>query len=591
MSLSAVTLTLALLAPQSPDSSPTHGAAAPNSGAREIRHIPVREWLAPATYPVQPPLGSFLDTESSGEPMFLLGALEESRAVFEAGQIPELVDNIVALDDGTALDLEGTMLRVSGSPDQVNRVSNAIRDLTRAFVHNVEVRAELYRVPSSGEFPAMLPAGQLTGLVRDRELQNIWSASSTCAAGNLTSLGKDRRTSYVHDVDVEVAQSAQIGDTETSTLFEGIRLAIEPHVLAKSSDLVVFAQFAFGELRQPIQLRAVGNEDIPHLDVPNLDCTSGTMSGRVPNGGTLLLTVRGNRAGGANMLLAVTVSAAGPGGGQVADASVIPVSALLSKALRTPVTSMAEDLEDSDCSLVVSRYVHSLNHGPSQHGTMQELLHEALGLDGNDQEWLEMYGGHAVIKGAAETREAAERVVVGLQDQLLQTVRVDLRTSMDDVHFGNTVFPKAHSAPSNHEGQLHEITFPAMIGRPHVVIRGHETTVVRENNVEIAQKASITDPVVDEVFSGVTLSLFVYPQQTGMGADVEIDVRHAPQFVHRAAQTKDGADLYLPTIGRARFFHGGPMSAGAEHVLGEGPTLALGDRNYRTRQTIQVSRL
>ena len=73
MSLCALTICLAL-APQSPGSGPTDATADRAAVTREIRYIPIREWVAPSPTPLLPRLGSFLGARQRiSEPVLLLG--------------------------------------------------------------------------------------------------------------------------------------------------------------------------------------------------------------------------------------------------------------------------------------------------------------------------------------------------------------------------------------------------------------------------------------------------------------------------------------------------------------------------------------
>ena len=91
MSLCALTICLAL-APQSPGSGPTDAAADRAAVTREIRYIPIREWVAPSPTPSLPRLGSFLGTERrTNGPIFLLGRGEAGRQMIDRDSIAELV--------------------------------------------------------------------------------------------------------------------------------------------------------------------------------------------------------------------------------------------------------------------------------------------------------------------------------------------------------------------------------------------------------------------------------------------------------------------------------------------------------------------
>jgi hypothetical protein len=593
MSLCAFTLCLAATAPQAPDLGPGSSLdpGARPAAAREIRHVPIREWIATSPAPLMPRLGSFLGFLPPPDPAyFLLGSLEEDRQLIGRETIADLVRRFSPVDwDEPDLELgvEGSTLRISGPPDKVHLVEATVSKLTRAMVHNLRIQAELYRISENRDFPALATSDQLDGI--SRGLQRIWVASATCPSGNVISLSKDRTTNYVYDVNVEVAQEAKIGDPQIAALFEGIRIAVEPHVLTESSDLVLYTQFAFGEQRQPLVSRGSGHNDMPSLDVPSVNSNSGVFSGRVRNGGALLLSVQGESAGGGSMLLVVSATRQDSDDSTGEELGIFPVSALLSPALRLTVTNTSDDSYTESPFRLEHAERQDRSLGPRDQDGMFNLISNALGFD--DGEELSIQGGHVIVKGRPETRRSAMRIVRGLQDQWLTAARVALHTTLHEVHFSDTVFPKGGAGPvaGAEVRSLHRITFPALLGRPHTVIRGHESTVIRDIDVEIAQNSSISDPIVDQIFSGVILSLYVFPQQRGVGIETELDLLHVPAPQRRPRETKDGGDLYLPRTARSRFSHSGSVPSGQDLFLGEGPTMRIGQRSFRTRQTLRIT--
>lgn len=593
MSVFALTICLAL-APQSPGAGPRDANLDRPAVAREIRHVPIREWMGTSPTPLLPRLGSFLgNTEGRGpsSAMFLLGRGEFSQQMIDRDAIADLVRQFapdeMETEDGVSMHVEGATLRLSGAPDKVQRLETTIRDLTRAMVHNIRLQAELFRLPQPGEFAATITSDQLAGLRRDH--QRIWTSTTNCISGNIASLNKDRTTNYVFDVDVEVAQGSKIGDPNTASLFEGVRVAVEPHVLTSSTDLVLYAQFAFGELRAPTVSRDTGINDMPSLDVPTIDCNSGTMSGRISDGGALVLSVQGDPAGGGNMLLAISGQQEGTGRGTGEQLGIFPVSALLSPSLRATVQNVTIE-DDRAFPLHLQRTAQdNRNLGPVDQAQLQDLIFGALDVE-ESGDYVTIAGNHLIVKGSGTTRQGAERMLQTLQEEWLSTARVDLRTTLHEVHFGSGVFSREASTATAGAGRtLHQITFPALLGRSHTLMRGHESTVIRDNDVEIAQKSSISNPVVDQIFSGIVLSLYVYPQTQGVGVEFDLDLFDTATPQRRVAETKDGGDLYLPVTGRSRFNHRGPVTSARDLLLGDGPTVRLGEQSFRTQQVLRIT--
>jgi len=576
MLISTLTLCL-MLVPQGPIE-----ATAPDSGAgraRVIRHVPIRGLIARTMMPPVPRLGSLLGTEEPDQSAFsLLGDLESAQRLLDGDAVVELVVRAapVATDECT-LDVAGSSLVLSGPPDKVHLVEQTVREITGAVLQYVDLHAALYRIPARRELPATATREQLAAIVDGMDL--LWSAGGPCRSGTTTGFSKSRETSYVVDVDVEVAQHSQIGDPVGGAYFEGIAVNLQPHVLTGSNDLVVYGQFAIGEERQPTILRSTGIKDLPSIDVPSLNSTSGAFSGRVPNGGALLVSLQGDTTGGSNLLLAVTASSRVH---DRQDPGIYPVTAMLTNALSSSVRG----------TIVNSGHIPqlALNFGqdegrresPRDAGQLVELLRDGMGVDSE----IDAVRGYIIATGSQEIRDGVKQVIGELQDKFLHTATIDCVTALTPAGPNPSFFAAATAGQS---GELHHVTFPVLMGRPHVLIRGHETTTIGGINVEIAQKASVSNPVVDVIFSGLVTSVFVYRDLDGNGAEADLALIHVAEPRRRPAETKDGGDLYLPETSLARYAHTGPFDSGRRIDLGDGPTIRIDQQSYRTRQDIRIT--
>jgi len=578
MSLLTLTacLTLSVQAPISQDPQP-----------KVTRFVPVREWIAPAPRAVQPPFGSFLGNPDPDPPILLIGDKEYS---LDTGEIADLVQTLANVDaDQTGLNVEmhGSALLISGTPAAVQLAEDAARSLTAAMTREVRVQAELFRVPDIRSFPATATNDELTGITSG--LQRIWRGVASGQSGETLSLSKDLLTSYVYDVDVEIAQEAKIGDPVTVALFEGVRLAIEPHALTASTDLVVCAQFSFGELRGSPVNHPTGIKDTPSVDVPDLDCNSGAISGRIPNGGALLLSVQGDAEAGSNMLLAITATHDDQRADGNDSFAAYPVSALISQSIRDKVSNAPREDRFGGNLNPATAPASSDALGPHRDSLLLDMIHSSIGFDG-DGEMLSVTRKHLLVIGDGAKQQAVRSSIQRMQDRWLKTVRVDIETTMREIRYGNSVFAKSGSFDNSDASRpLHRVTFPALLGRPHAIIRGRETTVISDNDVEVAQKATISDPIVTPVFSGVFLSFYAYPQSEGVGVEAELDLSDSWSTRRRTSNFAEAGDLFLPTMSHARLSHRGAAASGREISLGEGPALQRGEANFRTRQALRVT--
>ncbi|MEM7202150.1 MAG: hypothetical protein AAF628_17915 [Planctomycetota bacterium] len=563
-------------------------AQQPDGGGRVLRHLPIREWVAASRSSMSShttlPLGSMIQErhfgrfwESGDMTGFLLTPPREASRL-SADVMVDLLDPLLEELGEVLVSAEGSSLVLIGPPEGVRKVETQVRELVAGMVRAVRIRASLFELTDDRALPAVAEANQIGTLTRG--LPELWSGTTVGYSGAVMSLGRSRTTSLVLDVDVEVSEKAGIGDPDVAGLFDGVSLAVEPHVLAGSSDLVVFCQFACAEQPQPVMTRATGVRDMPSLDVPVVDAISGSMSGRVRNQGALLLSARGEGSGGRSVLLVVRAEAA-PVTTKSDTVWVAPVSGLLSKALREQVVN--EPMEWQNCPLRLDGEEDSSQWlGPRDRDDLEEMLREALSPD--DDADLVMIGNSAILRAEANTRVAAERVLVGLQDELLRTVAVTARTIAEETATGEAKDPAG--------GAVHAVTFPALLARPHVLVRGRETTAVTGIDVEIAKNSTMSNPMVDRVFSGLFLSCYAYPGLSGLGVEATIDVIHTAPPRRRPRESEAGGDLYLPRTARARLRHAGAVPAETEPMhLGDGPVLELADRAVRTSQTLRVQRL
>ncbi len=549
--------------------------------ARVLRQIPVREWTLRARRPSPPPLEAFADVMEGDEPLDLLGHERSDRRLLDPDAMLEFVRAFTPVDfdsGAVAVNVLGSTLFVSGPPDQVHLVETTTRALTAAMVHPVRLRTALFRLADERVFPVTAAPDRLAELTRG--LQPLWEGTASCRAGEVVGIEVGRARSYVRDFDVEIAEESKIGDPKTRLLFEGLHLTVEPHALTESRDLVLYCQVALAEQVGPIESRSTGSAELGSIDVPAVRSVRGAFSGRIEDGGALLHAAGGDD--GAGLLLAV--SAAAPRTAAALDnVAVLPVSALLTKALRAPVRNTPDRPNYVALNLVLADDGAAGRLGPSDADALHNMLVEALALQDDEHLWLN--GGHVVLQGREPTRTAAARLLVGLQDQSLRTAQVAVRTTMQEVGGGDGLFAEAErGAPRD----LHRLSFPALLGHPHVLLRGRETTALPDVDVEIAKNSAMSNPIVETVFGGICLSLNLFPTAEGASAEVELDLLHVPPLARRSRETTDGGDLYLPQTALARLAHSGALVLGEEALLGDGPIISDGEKRYRTRQHLRV---
>ncbi len=570
MSLLVTTcMTLANLLPQ----------ADPNP-ARVVRDIPIRDWLGVADAVPPPRLGSLLGFRD--QTTDLLGLREENERLID----PDFITDIAyeqapeEFDDETmTVSLQGMTLRLTGPRDRVAEVERELQRIASAMVRHVRLRATLYGIEDEREVPIVATAEQFAAVTAG--LPELWSGRSTCVSGNAAALHNTRATGYVYDYDVEVAQSSNIGDPKTRSLLEGVQLTVEPHALIGTEELAVFAQFCVGELRGPIETRNIGVDDMPSLHVPHVNTTSGAFSGRIPNGGALLVTVRGAPEAGSRFVLALSASAdAPPAGGGTA---VLPVSAMLTDALTARVLKVREDYDQPESMVAAEDWGAEDRLDES---SLEDQVRSLLQLE--DHDGLRLTGNFLLLRAGADVQRDAAQLLAAMQDRQLRTARVRLHTALVPAHAAAAFATAAQGAADSLPATLHEITLPMLIERQHAVVRGHETTQVRDFDVEIAQKSAVANPIVMPVFSGTQNTMMVYPTASGPAAELRVDLTYSSPPKRHATEAKTGGDLYLSAEHTANLGHTGPLANNQPLSLGDGPLVQIGAQTYRARQSVRV---
>ena len=593
MLISSIVLASLSAIPQGPNPN-NHETTSQPTAEFIFKTLSVQEMIGRSRAPQPPRLGSLAWSDDGANITHLLEGWKGDRVLTSEEVLLDFLHESSTFDFDSVPDFTlreaGGALMVTGSPDHVKTIENSLAHLRAALVQRIRVQANLYRIPSARTLPALSAANQTASLTEG--LQLIWSGTSVCRAGNQTTLSQERYSSYLRDVDVEVAQGARTGDPVVESAFEGVRLIVEPHVMTGTEDLTLFCQFALGERNGPFASRSTGVADLPSVDVPDLDICSGTFSGRVTDGGALLLSLQGADEAGGNMLLTVNVKRLTQMPATSNDTTFFPISAFTSKSMRRWVTSdtdAATSNPPTPLRMSVSETTkHS--HGLNTAKEIEALILEMTGVGDENGEFALELAGHLAIRAPQARRDAIRSLLVGLQDRWLRTVSMTVETELLAEADSGSVFPaSAIQTTTASDRKLHAVTFPALLGRSHVLVKGRETTAIHDFQVEIAQEKSIADPVLTSLFNGVICSTFPYRVEEGIGAKLDLSIHHAPSPTRRATELADGGDLYLEQINTFEAMLNGKIDVASDLQLGLGPSVEIGGNHYRSRNVLRAT--
>lgn len=561
-------------------------AFAPQEPERVMRTVPIRSITSVDTSIHQGPFGSMLDVGDNR--VDLISSDRSERRVSE-GFVLDFVRKSIMNTDPDGFDqlvsaVVGSRLALSGPKPTVDRAVGIVRMLESTVAAPIVVEARLFALEDGDDLGTSIPKGDTARWFGSSEAVR-WSSRSATRSGLTTVLSQERYRHYLRDCDVEVAEDQSISDPRVTSLFEGIHLKVEPHALPGSDALVLYCDAALGEVFGEIETRSTGVTEMATLDVPRLANNHASFSGRIENGGALVVTFTGDGSAGTRYALAVSARRE-TNEPQDAHLAVWPISAITSWSLSTRVGVNDMRYGEDDHSIFPLRENESSSAIDTD--TVLEMLFHVLqpSLD-NDEAHVDASGGWVFVIGADSVRATALRALVTMHDQWVRSAQCECVSWLSEVvagvdgTFGGRMVGGRGSV-------LHRVRFPVVMGRPHFVLRGIESTVLQDVQVEIAQEASGTDPVVASTFAGLFASIQVFDSLGGMAASANVEVSHVGSPQRRAAETRHGGNLFLSDTSRSRFVHNGAVSSGQVIELGDAGVVTRGAKRYQIRQSIQV---
>jgi hypothetical protein len=541
-------------------------SAPPQDAARAARIVPLGGFPFEAPVPRQVPLPWFLGEVVPRDPASLLDLESLPRRV----TVDAIVDLLYqrfgqAVEEGRLVFDADRALRLFGDAGLVEEAAQFVSAIEAAMVIPVTVEAWWYDARDgriARDAKPVLSADEAAAAIPDAPL---WHGKVRTTAGTTVGLGTWRTTPVVRRVNTEVASEMGIANPVPGTLEEGVRLAVEVHALAGSSDLVVFGQAAFAGRRGPIRTESTGLLGQPSIDVVEVDSDAATFSARVEDGGRLVIWHAGEESTGARRALIVQVrrAEAGPAPEGV---EVLPVGAIVRMGLVRRATYGDADGSDASAPLLAVAGEPGEGGGCLDPDALLDLVGATLGEAWEDgAARIETVGENQVVFADADGRRRARELVARLEDSLLVNVGIVARTEAG-------------------ERVLHELAFPALLGRPHLAVRGIESTGVATMRSEIAQKFAVLTPHVDHRFRGIVASLVPLAGARGIQLDAQVDLAMLEQPRIRSLEGDRGGVLSLQGRDHARLLHRGAVERGRPIDLGEGPQVD----GLRSRQSLEI---
>ena len=482
-----------------------------------------------------------------------------------------------AIDNGNLfVQAVGSNLLAFGEAAAVRRVRQRVDAAARVLARPVQVEFALWDA-SDREAPG--PA--LTPDEFARFASNhapIWRAVGTGRAGNAIALERMRWTRYVHGIEVEVAQKQTMTRPATEQYGEGGHAVVRAYALAGCDDFAVHVQFAVGEKRGVNRTLQTGMPGAADIELPRLESYFGACSARVPNGGALAATMRGNAATGGQRVLTFRVTSRMPPATlDEPGLALVPCGALTTAAL-TPRAQFPDAREDDGAAFSYD------DDGVYGRVPVDQLIELAQGIldetdDGDGS--VRVADGYLLVRGSAAAVSRVEALVRGLQDEMVQNVAVRHAATLEPAGTDGASDPA--------RPLLHELTLPTLLGREAVACRLLETNIVKDVFIEVAQEAGSLAPEIEVLQSGAWFRLRAVPAAGSLHVDLEVRCTNAPTPPVRAVMPGGGV-LMQAEVDTTRLDHDGVGERGGSIDQGEGPAVVLEDRGFRSTMATTVRR-
>jgi hypothetical protein len=434
--------------------------------------------------------------------------------------------------DGTQISVleDGNFLSITQTPEALDRAAELLAELGEALRSPIEIEALAFEgghaavaaLMDSGGFMSAAAFDALRG-GKDQGLRVVASLAGSGMSGQRISISSARYTNVCGDYDVEVAQAASIPDPRVQQIMTGLTLSVRSTLLDDGRIALRLQADIVDDLK--ISAFAPGSPAIGKLQLPSVTVEKLTGSAVLAQGDALVVGAIAPD-GGPRRLLAVRAHCrerrAGPV--PVGELGRVFQTGFLTRA-REGLPSIGlgisagqrpiREEEDESDAIVFDRMQSFLGNDllldmirnrvtPERWETEPGMSLRSLG-DGR----LLVLGGqeqHMGVRdllsqlGATRARHANVAVyVVTAQRSALATLRAAGSESWlrQVMRSGETA--RRYTALSTSE-----------LGAPVDLLCGRETAYVDDYNVEIAQAATINDPIVESMFSGIYVRLLPF---------------------------------------------------------------------------------
>ncbi len=499
---------------------------------------------------------------AGGEPLLPVGTADE---------IVELLRYQV--DPGSWESVAGAFVRAMGGatllvrqqPEALVGVGQAIRRMEDRWLRPITLDVVAVRLPPT-----------LGGTPSATELEALATAEASGPSITLTVFPTQRVTAfsgrqiaYLVDYDVEVAQKAKISDPIVGVLNAGLGVSARASV-SEAGDRVRVDLNA--ELVELLRMDSVAAGDGRTLDVPVVGTTVTRTSAELTTGAWTLLEGSGARAEGGGVVFLARARLGSRNAGAPSPGLSLPVleSAGMAK-LNDRAFSISLLTQPVHSRMGAPLDIMPSNFTPPEPPELPEpmgavaseslleimrqaIAPEAWGARGGSTE---VRSDTLYVRAPETALLAVERMLAALEHALLWAVDIEGRlvevAADSPVLAGPLLPPEAEAALAKALGDgsallLERVRVSSLAGQRNNVAALEQRTYVADFEVEIAEDAVISNPVVQILRSGIVLD--VRPQITSARDSVVISVglnRSVPFQTPRLVKTVVG-DMQCPDM-------------------------------------------
>ena len=522
--------------------------------------LPLQQLLAPHASQSLPPWRSLLQQPDGSTRDLLHGA--DGMPGFAVDDVLGLLTELhrAACDDGSLhFASQGNGLTVFGNETEVAKVRERVRHANATIARAVQVEFAVWDGADRETPAAFLGPADYTRFAASR--QPLWRGVAVTRHGHAVAIDRMRWTRYARTVDANVAQKQTALSPIVDRFGEGGHAIVRPFALVGGDEWALHVQFALAQRRGALRTLQMSLPAVAEIDLPTLETCYGTCSGRVPNGGALSVTLRGHAGTGGHHILTVRVlSRSSPAATLHDGLAIVPCGAITS-------TGLDEVPGDDDGFVGASR---GLDYGHLPTEALLELLRLGLGADA-DQCAMQCGGGYVFARGPAAAHKRIEAMLQSLQDRLVRNATVAQTAQLEPVD----------NPPAGWSSTLHEIVLPTLHGRGLVANRCLEMNCIAGQQTYLAQEATTLGPLVERLQSGTVLTARTSPVDDTVYLQLAACHRFAGAPASRTVAT-GGATLMLSEVARTSSSHDGTVTNGQAIEHGDGPTVTIDGRSYRS---------